>query len=90
AGGGEPRGIVHGQEAVIPLPAGGSVPVEVRGGGGQEGGGKMAIELNLGKDLEARILKKAGTQAVQINQAGMAQMRREVPGIVTKHQLRNG
>lgn len=87
---GEPRGIVHGQEAVIPLPAGGSVPVEVRGGGGQEGGGKMAIELNLGKDLEARILKKAGTQAVQINQAGMAQMRREVPGIVTKHQVRNG
>lgn len=87
---GEPRGIVHGQEAVIPLPAGGSVPVEVRGGGGQEGGGKMAIELNLGKDLEARILKQAGSQAVQINQAGMAQMRREVPGILTKHQLRNG
>jgi hypothetical protein len=89
---GEPRGIVHGQEAVIPLPAGGSVPVEVRGGqgGGSEGGGAMAIELNLGKDLEARILKKAGTQSVQINQAGLAQMRREVPGIVTKHQLRNG
>lgn len=27
---GEPRGIVHGQEAVIPLPAGGKVPVELR------------------------------------------------------------
>ncbi len=27
---GEPRGIVHGQEAVIPLPSGGKVPVEVR------------------------------------------------------------
>ena len=27
---GEPRGIVHGQEAVIPLPSGGKVPVDVR------------------------------------------------------------
>ena len=27
---GEPRGVVHGQEAVIPLPSGGKVPVEVR------------------------------------------------------------
>lgn len=27
---GEPRGIVHGQEAVIPLPNGGAVPVDVR------------------------------------------------------------
>lgn len=27
---GQPRGIVHGQEAVIPLPSGGKVPVEVR------------------------------------------------------------
>jgi hypothetical protein len=27
---GEPRGIVHGQEAVIPLPAGGKVPVEIK------------------------------------------------------------
>lgn len=27
---GEPRGVVHGQEAVIPLPAGGKVPVDIR------------------------------------------------------------
>lgn len=27
---GEPRGVVHGQEAVIPLPSGGKVPVEVK------------------------------------------------------------
>lgn len=41
---GQPRGIVHGQEAVIPLPSGGRVPVDIRmpkapgvsaGGGGQ-------------------------------------------------------
>lgn len=31
---GEPRGVVHGQEAVIPLPDGGRVPVEMRGAGG--------------------------------------------------------
>src|SRR5690606_29135772 len=39
---GEPRGIVHGQEAVIPLPSGGKVPVEVKmprpGAGGAVGG----------------------------------------------------
>ncbi|WP_299939412.1 hypothetical protein [uncultured Nitratireductor sp.] len=29
---GEPRGIVHGQEAVIPLPDGGKVPVQMTGG----------------------------------------------------------
>lgn len=29
---GEPRGIVHGQEAVIPLPSGGKVPVQIAGG----------------------------------------------------------
>lgn len=29
---GEPRGIVHGQEAVIPLPNGGKVPVQMYGG----------------------------------------------------------
>lgn len=28
-GRGEPRGIVHGQEAVIPLPSGGKVPVQL-------------------------------------------------------------
>lgn len=30
---GQPRGIVHGQEAVIPLPSGGKVPVQLQGGG---------------------------------------------------------
>lgn len=28
---GQPRGVVHGQEAVIPLPSGGKVPVQVQG-----------------------------------------------------------
>ena len=27
---GQPRGVVHGQEAVIPLPAGGNIPVDIR------------------------------------------------------------
>ncbi len=30
---GQPRGVVHGQEAVIPLPNGGRVPVQMQGGG---------------------------------------------------------
>lgn len=30
---GQPMGVVHGQEAVIPLPSGGRVPVQIQGGG---------------------------------------------------------
>lgn len=33
---GEPRGIVHGQEAVVPLPSGGKIPVQLQGGGKTE------------------------------------------------------
>ncbi len=41
---GEPRGIVHGQEAVIPLPDGGKVPVQMTGGGS---GGSSKVEVDV-------------------------------------------
>jgi hypothetical protein len=45
---GEPRGVVHGQEAVIPLPAGGKVPVEITGpakSAGSSGGGRIDVRV---------------------------------------------
>jgi hypothetical protein len=42
---GEPRGIVHGQEAVIPLPSGGKVPVQIQGGAMPTSGDAIAINI---------------------------------------------
>lgn len=72
---GQPRGIVHGQEAVIPLPAGGKVPVQIQGQAQPQGESRSVIELRLDKGIEANILHKAGKQSVQIVQAA-------APGIV--------
>ncbi len=43
---GQPRGIVHGQEAVIPLPSGGRVPVQLQGGG-QGSGGSQPVQVSV-------------------------------------------
>lgn len=48
---GEPRGIVHGQEAVIPLPNGGKVPVQVSGMGGG-GGGETRVKVDVGVTVD--------------------------------------
>ncbi len=42
---GQPRGVVHGQEAVIPLPSGGKVPVQLQGGG--HGGGETHVKVDV-------------------------------------------
>lgn len=65
---GEPRGVVHGQEAVIPLPAGGKVPVEIKGASGSTTSTttvnfapKMTFQGSVGRsDVEAamRIAKR--------------------------------
>ena len=65
---GQPRGIVHGQEAVIPLPSGGKVPVQVQGGSQASGGGKTVLEVNLSSDLVGQILSEAEGQSVRISQ----------------------
>jgi hypothetical protein len=44
---GEPRGVVHGQEAVIPLPNGGRVPVQVQ----SPAGGAQDVKV----DVSARV-----------------------------------
>lgn len=47
---GEPRGIVHGQEAVIPLPNGGRVPVDLRMPTIEAGGGGITAPVTINID----------------------------------------
>jgi hypothetical protein len=69
---GEPRGIVHGQEAVIPLPSGGRVPVELRlppalkAGGGGGGGTSIQIINNTSSKVETQTSRDSnGREIVQ-------------------------
>lgn len=64
---GQPRGIVHGQEAVIPLPNGGKVPVQMQGGGAPAGGSSV-LEVRLSAELVGQILKESEGQSVRIAQ----------------------
>lgn len=82
---GQARGIVHGQEAVIPLPSGGKVPVDVRVPtamvGNQGAGGTIVISLSDG--LEGRILAAAGQQTIKIvDQRTPAIVKAVAPGAV--------
>lgn len=56
---GEPRGIVHGQEAVIPLPNGGKVPVQMYGGVspklGTPSSQKIAIHVEPSKFFDVHV-----------------------------------
>lgn len=57
---GQPRGIVHGQEAVIPLPDGGKVPVQLQGSGG---GGSSAQPQGVAVDVRVSVDKDGNLQA---------------------------
>ncbi|MGN6487250.1 MAG: hypothetical protein ACTHLT_05435 [Devosia sp.] len=73
---GQPRGIVHGQEAVIPLPAGGKVPVDIRMPTAMGGGGISApVTIN----VDAR---GADPAAIARLQSTVAQMKAELPAQV--------
>lgn len=78
---GEPRGIVHGQEAVIPLPAGGKVPVMIRTPdigrvARPEAGGQTIV--NVAVDARGATDPAAVDMAVQ---RGMREVLAQVPGI---------
>lgn len=47
---GEVRGVVHGQEAVIPLPSGGRVPVQLQG----QAGAGTTVSVNYAPSIDAR------------------------------------
>lgn len=68
---GQPRGIVHGQEAVIPLPSGGKVPVQVQGGASVSQAQPIVItgEIGVTVDDDGKMqayVKKMGAQAVNV------------------------
>ncbi|MGV8830346.1 MAG: tape measure protein [Devosia sp.] len=67
---GQPVGVVHGQEAVVPLPGGGKIPVDLRMPSlPQSGGGQSVVRVDLAPDLEGRILQRSGMQSIQIVQS---------------------
>ncbi len=80
-GKGQVRGVVHGQEAVIPLPNGGRVPVEVRAPAGMAGGQptRIVLEVQEGAAFTTRILEVAGPQSVAISGRSVSQYDRALP-----------
>lgn len=75
---GQPRGIVHGQEAVIPLPNGGKVPVQMQGGAGRsEAETRVKVDVGVSVDndgnLQAYVRNVAQERAVATTQAGLRQ-----------------
>lgn len=71
-------------EAFVPLPDGRSIPVQMRGGGG-------GVSISMPVTIDAR---GASAEVVPLIQQSMqqvlAQVRREVPALVQRQQLRNG
>lgn len=71
---GQPRGVVHGQEAVIPLPSGGRVPVDIRmptmptmpAAGGSSGPVQIILEVQEGSAFTSRILQVSGPASAEI------------------------
>jgi tape measure domain-containing protein len=76
---GEPRGIVHGQEAVIPLPSGGRVPVMVQGGGG--GGHAVDVHVTVGVkvDKEGNLLPFVDSVSQRNSAAAVGRLERALP-----------
>ena len=99
---GQARGIVHGQEAVIPLPNGGKVPVEVNVPNGKMnpsiGGGSqkidMSIELITDESMIAGVarteIKNAAPDIVQISiKESQRQTLKNMPGYISNAQQRS-
>lgn len=67
---GQPRGVVHGQEAVIPLPSGGRVPVDIRmptmPAAGPSGPVQIILEVQEGSAFTTRILQVSGPASAEI------------------------
>lgn len=72
---GVPAGIVHGQEAVIPLPSGGKVPVQLQGGTVSDRPQAVDVNVRVSMDrngnLQAFVEDISGTKAGQVFNRGM-------------------
>lgn len=96
---GQPRGVVHGQEAVIPLPAGGKVPVDLRLPDlPQAGGGEMKITVGVAADsagnltpfVESVVQSGFGRAAPAIVATAVGQANKSAPGALARHQQQKG
>ncbi len=87
---GQPRGIVHGQEAVIPLPNGGKVPVQMQGGG--SGGGPVKVVVNnYGEPADVSVNQRTdadGSRVVEVMLQKKIQDEVTRPSAATNRQLR--
>lgn len=77
---GQPMGIVHGQEAVIPLPAGGSVPVKIQAPQmpriqGAGSGGAVSVPISI--QIDAKGADREGL--IRVEQQ-VDRLRRDLPG----------
>lgn len=67
---GEPRGIVHGQEAVIPLPSGGKVPVQLAAPPAASAG--VTVNQNYSPNIDMRGADPEAVTRLERNQQKMA------------------
>lgn len=93
---GQPRGVVHGQEAVIPLPAGGNVPVDIRMPS-MPSAQPQALQVHIVSDDEkfgAYVTDTAGKVVAQsapgIVGASVSQANKTAPASVAKFQQQRG
>lgn len=93
---GQPRGIVHGQEAVIPLPAGGNIPVDIRMPNAAAGAAqsfRVMVETNDEKfsayveDGAGRVVAKSAPAIVATSVRGS---NKTAPGAVASYQSSRG
>lgn len=85
---GEPRGVVHGQEAVIPLPSGGKVPVQLAGGA--SGGGMVEVRVTPSKYFDAQVETISGQVAAQVTSTGISSYDSALGQRMAEKQMREG
>jgi tape measure domain-containing protein len=96
---GEPRGVVHGQEAVIPLPNGGRVPVDIRMPAipQMSAAQPMALTVHVVSDddkFSAYVTDRAGSVVAQAAPAIVAgsvqQANKSAPSALARYQSQRG
>lgn len=83
---GQPAGIVHGQEAVIPLPSGGKVPVQIQNGGSS--GGVVEVHVVPSEYFDARVENVAGPVSAKVTRAGLTSYDHAAPGRSAEQDMR--
>jgi hypothetical protein len=85
---GQPRGVVHGQEAVIPIPSGGKVPVQIQGAGGA--GGVVEVRVTPSPYFDTQVESISGNVAAKVTSSGIATYDGQLSSRMAEKQLREG